>query len=88
VCACASPSPRTCTHRVSQDGTVGHISAVHAQDLRGDHSVDVTQLVALDRVQDTVTLSGELIASVGTSAKTPGDLSEPGLVISFTTGSP
>lgn len=64
-------------------GTVGHISTVYAQDLRGDQSIDVTKLVDLDRAQDVVSLSGELIARVGTSAKSLGDLSEPGLVLSL-----
>jgi len=39
----------------------------------------------MDLAEETVTLSGDLIASVGTAAKTPGDLSEPGLVLSLTT---
>jgi len=72
---------------ILQKGTVGHISTVHAQDLRGiGNSSDVTRLVILDRVRDTITLSGELIATLGTSAKTPGDLSEPGLVLSLGVG--
>ena len=66
-------------------GTVASIAAAFAQDLRGDASTDVTKLVGMDSAEETVTLSGELIASVGTAAKTPGDLSEPGLVLSLTT---
>ena len=62
-------------------GTARHISAVQAQDLRGDEAVDITKDVVIDAKEDTVTLSGALIASVGTAARTAGDLSEPGLVV-------
>jgi hypothetical protein len=62
-------------------GTASHIAAVRAQDLRGDDAVDITRDVAVDTVGDSVTLSGALIARVGTAARTAGDLSEPGLVV-------
>ena len=52
---------------------------VWAQDLAGDQSTDITALVAKDGRK--LTLPGSLIDSVGLSAATPGDLSEPGMVL-------
>jgi len=52
---------------------------VWAQDLAGDQSTDITALVAKDGRK--LTLPGSLIDSVGLSAATPGDLSEPGMVM-------
>lgn len=63
--------------------TASRIVGVIAQDLRGEVSMDVTKQVAIDAAADTVTVSGTLIAEVGTSAATVGDLSEPGLVLAF-----
>jgi len=51
------------------------------QDLAGDAAVDIT-----DRVQwvnNNLRLDGTLLAEIGLSAATPGDLSEPGLVLVF-----
>jgi hypothetical protein len=50
-----------------------------AQDLAGDEAEDVTTDVAV--VGNQITLPGELIEKIGLSAKTPDDLSDPGLVL-------
>lgn len=52
-----------------------------AQDLAGDWAVEITNDVK--RENRTLTLSGELIDRVGLSAKTQGDVSEPGLILSI-----
>ena len=67
-------------------GVVAGISQILAQDLRGNASVDVTQLVRLDAANNTLTLPGSVISTHGTSAATPGDLSEPGVVLSIVLG--
>lgn len=52
-----------------------------AQDLAGDKATDVTSQVTLH--SNAITLTGELIERVGLSAATPGDLSNPGLVLAL-----
>jgi hypothetical protein len=54
---------------------------IMAQDLAGDRAIDITAKVK--REGKTITLSGELIDEVGLSAASPGDLSEPGLVLAI-----
>ncbi len=54
---------------------------VWAQDLAGDLATDIT-----DRVRNngsSVTLHGDVIDSIGRSAATSGDVSDPGLVLQF-----
>ena len=52
---------------------------VLAQDLAGDTPQDITRLV---RVSGTrVTIPGTVIDRIGRSAATPGDKSDPGLVL-------
>ncbi|MGD0923044.1 MAG: hypothetical protein ABSA70_14970 [Terriglobia bacterium] len=59
----------------------GRLGARHiwAQDLAGDEATDITEKVV--RAATSITLPGESINSIGLSAATPGDLSEPGLVL-------
>jgi hypothetical protein len=52
-----------------------------AQDLAGDEAIDITDKVKRDG--KIITLSGELIDQVGLSAASPGDLSDPGLVLAI-----
>ncbi len=54
---------------------------VWAQDLAGDDGADITDSVY--RSDQRMVLSGDLIDRVGRSAATPGDLSEPGLVLAL-----
>jgi len=54
-------------------------SGVLAQDLAGDAALDIRDKVK--REGKTITLSGHLIEKVGLSAASPGDLSEPALVL-------
>ena len=54
---------------------------VVAQDLVGDRPVDITARCLIKDTQ--LTLPGELIATIGLSAATPGDLSSPGLVLTL-----
>ena len=54
---------------------------VLAQDLATDHAIDITSRV---RIADReITLPGEVIREIGLSGATPGDLSDPGLVVRF-----
>ena len=54
---------------------------VLAQDLATDRSVDITSRV---RIADReITFPGDVISQVGLSGATPGDLSDPGLVVQF-----
>jgi hypothetical protein len=65
-----------------QKGTADEISAIHAQDLRGDASSDILARVELDKETSTLTLPGALVTSIGTQARShPQDLSEPGCVL-------
>lgn len=52
---------------------------IYAQDLAGDNSVDITSLV--NASENTLTLSGALIESLGTVENPEGDTSEAGLLI-------
>jgi hypothetical protein len=54
---------------------------VWVQDLAGEEAVDITGKGSLGDKQ--IILTGELIDQVGRSAATPGDLSEPGLVLAL-----
>jgi hypothetical protein len=54
---------------------------VLAQDLAGDEAIDITgQVVCQGR---EITIDGKLIDRIGRLDATPGDLSEPGLVVKF-----
>ena len=67
-------------------GVVGKITRVLGQDLRAATDVaatDITLQIKMLPSSDTIVLSGDLIASVGTAAKTAGDLSDPGLVLAI-----
>jgi len=57
---------------------VGHVRIL-AQDLAADASRDITPEVKIDGKQ--ITILGNLIESLGLSAATPGDESDPGLVL-------
>ena len=54
---------------------------VWAQDLAGETPVDITNKIAIQK--NTITIPGNVIRQVGLSAKTAGDLSDPGLVMRF-----
>ncbi len=60
------------------DKPLGKIK-VWGQDLAGDGAVDITSKVIQDGQQ--LVFPGELIKTVGLSAATPGDLSDPALVV-------
>ena len=72
---------RTLTLKLS---TRRHLRRILAQDLAGDKASDITSRV----VQKTneLTLSGDLIEKIGLAAATPGDISEPGLVLKLEFG--
>jgi len=52
---------------------------IWAQDLAGDAAVDVTSRV--EKRDGNLVLSGGLIDEVGCAAASPGDISNPGLVL-------
>jgi len=52
---------------------------VLAQDIMGGKATDITSQVAING--GTITIPGSLINTLGVSAGTPGDFSEPGLVV-------
>lgn len=52
---------------------------VFAQDLAGYNAIDITDLVEIK--SNKIILSGKVLETVGLSAKTEGDVSEPGLII-------
>ncbi len=52
-----------------------------AQDLAGDRAEDVTRQVHV--TANTLSLSGALIDRIGMQSSTPGDLSDPGLVLAI-----
>ena len=52
---------------------------IWAQDLAGDGAVDITSKVLVEG--NKLVFPGELIKTVGLSAATPGDLSDPALVV-------
>ncbi len=56
-----------------------HNVHVWAQDLAGTSAEDVTQRIHIDGT--TITIPGSLIDKIGTQAATPGDLSDPGIVL-------
>jgi hypothetical protein len=53
--------------------------AIWAQDLAGTKAVDITTKATVQGQK--VVLTGELLKEIGLSSATPGDLSEPGLVL-------
>ena len=57
------------------------VGRVWAQDLAGDQAVDVTSRIDVDPTGAKVTLPGALIDQLGLAAATPGDVSDPGLVL-------
>jgi hypothetical protein len=52
---------------------------VWAQDLAGEEAVDITGSVGHE--ENSIVLSGGLIRQVGLSAASPGDISDPGMVL-------
>ncbi|UOE47248.1 hypothetical protein MTO98_22850 [Mucilaginibacter sp. SMC90] len=58
---------------------IGHGYKFWAQDLAGDTPVDITKRITVSG--NKIILSGDIIREVGLSAKTAGDLSDPGLVL-------
>jgi hypothetical protein len=52
-----------------------------AQDLCGDEATEITRLVQSDG--DALILPGRLIDRIGLAAATPGDASEPGLLLAW-----
>jgi hypothetical protein len=52
---------------------------IWAQDLAGNGAVDITSKVLV--MGNKLVFPGELIKTVGLSAATPGDLSDPALVV-------
>jgi hypothetical protein len=50
-----------------------------AQDLAGDTAYDITAYVKI--VKNRIAVNGEILRTIGTSASSPGDVSEPGLVL-------
>ena len=52
---------------------------IYAQDLAGDRAADITTEVNLGR--SSITLPGRLIENIGLADASPGDLSEPALVL-------
>lgn len=60
-------------------GPIEHVERVWAQDLLADEAADIRSRVAISG--NSLTLPGELIRAIGTSAGDEGDLSAPGLVL-------
>lgn len=54
---------------------------IWGQDLAGEIPVDITEKIIIKK--NKITLPGDVIRMVGLSAKTKGDLSDPGLVLKF-----
>ena len=52
---------------------------IYAQDLAGDNAINITDLVEMK--SNKMILNGKVLETVGFSAKTEGDISEPGLMI-------
>jgi hypothetical protein len=52
---------------------------VMAQDLAGDSDVNITSMVKIST--NTLTVPGAVIAQIGQSAKTTGDISDPGMLM-------
>jgi len=59
---------------------------VYAQDLAGDVVYDISGLI--ERKRNTLKLSGKLIETAGLSAASPGDLSDPGLILKIMVETP
>jgi hypothetical protein len=57
---------------------------VMAQDLAGDSAVNITARVR--KVTNTLTIPGAVIAEIGLSAKTTGDVSDPGMLMVLRSG--
>jgi hypothetical protein len=57
---------------------------VLAQDLAGDSAVNITGLVKISA--NTLTIPGAIIAQMGLSAKTTGDVSDPGMLMVLRSG--
>jgi hypothetical protein len=57
------------------------IKRIFAQDLAGDKAIEVTQKIRING--DKVVIPGTLINEIGLMSATPGDKSEPGLVLVF-----
>ena len=57
------------------------VSQVLAQDLLADAALDITTRVNLNG--SVVSIDGNVVTEVGTSARSDGDVSEPGLVLSL-----
>jgi hypothetical protein len=57
---------------------------VWAQDLAGGSAVDVTDSVAWCQAGAALFVPGDVINSIGTSARHPGDVSDPGVVLAVT----
>ncbi|GAA4087265.1 hypothetical protein [Mucilaginibacter panaciglaebae] len=54
---------------------------IWGQDLAGETPIDITKKIIVQN--NRITLPGDVIRMVGLSAKTKGDLSDPGLVVKF-----
>jgi hypothetical protein len=63
------------------DHLLGNIR-VQAQDLNANESVDITACVRVNGQE--LTIPGKLIPSLGLSAASPNDVSEPGVVLAIT----
>jgi hypothetical protein len=57
---------------------------VLAQDLAGDSAVNITSMVKIST--NTLTIPGAIIAQIGLSAKTTGDVSDPGMLMVLRSG--
>ena len=64
-------------------GVVDRIGRVYGQDLRGDAAVTLREGVDWVREAGALVFNGTQLAVLGTMAGTPGDLSDPGLVLSL-----
>ena len=62
---------------------VAKIDRVYGQDLRGDTAVALREGVDWERVAGALVFNGTRLQALGTMAGTPGDMSDPGLVLSL-----
>ncbi len=58
------------------------IDHIYGQDLAGDSAVEISKMIELKPGQ--IVIPGEVIDKIGLSAKSEGDLSEPGMVMKVT----
>jgi len=65
------------------DKPLGEVT-IWAQDLAGDGAVDITSKVLVEG--NKLVFPGELLKNIGLSASTPGDLSDPALVVEISRG--